>query len=127
MDFYLPGFHAGLDNTSIPQDHPTRGGEQVREVRVFHAVTPALTQTTNYFFSLGGRMTEAELDIMHGYLRSVVEEDIFATVEIETLLTRLGHEPAELMLKSDTTAVQARRALQAMMEREQARPVPVTP
>lgn len=118
MDFYLPGFHAGLDYTSIPQDHPTRGGEEVRAARVFHAVTPSRTHTTNYFFSFGGRMTEAEIDFMHGYLRSVVEEDIFATVEIETLLTRLGQEPSELMLKSDTTAVQARRALQAMMERE---------
>ena len=118
MDFYLPGFHAGVDETSIPRDHPTRGGELLRVARVFHAVTPAQTRSANYFFSMGGPMTEAELDFMQEYLRSVVAEDVFATVEIETLLSSLDHAPNELMLKSDTTAVQARRALQAMMEKE---------
>jgi vanillate O-demethylase monooxygenase subunit len=50
MTFYLPGFHAGIDYVSIPQEHPTRGGEQLRAARVFHAVTPALKNSTHYFF-----------------------------------------------------------------------------
>ena len=41
-----------------------------------------------------------------------------ATEEIETMLSRLDREPNELMLKSDTTAVKGRRALDAMMEAE---------
>lgn len=120
MDFYLPGFHAGLDTVRIPQDHATRRGEVLRDSRVFHAVTPGLTNTTNYFFSMGGSATEAELDFLQGYLKSVVEEDVMATEEIETMLTRLDREPSELMLKSDTTAVLGRRALDAMMEAETA-------
>jgi len=119
MDFYLPGFHAGIDYTSIPQDHSTRGGEQLRAARVFHAVTPGLKNTTNYFFGMGGRMTEAELDFLEEYLRSVVAEDAFATAEIENMLTNLGYVPNELMLRSDTTAVLGRRALEAMMEKEE--------
>jgi len=118
MDFHLPGFHAGVDEVTIPKSHPTRAGEKLVCARVFHAVTPALKHTTNYFFAMGGRMTEAELDHMQAYLRPVVEEDAFASKEIETMLDRIGYEPNELMLKSDGTAVRGRRALQAMMDRE---------
>lgn len=118
MDFYLPGFHAGLDETHVPQDHATRAGECLRSARVYHAVTPGLRNTTNYFFAMGGNTTEAELDFMHEYLKATVAEDIFATVEIENMLARIDHIPTELMLKSDTSAVMGRRALQAMMDRE---------
>jgi len=38
----------------------------------------------------GGRITEADLDFFHEYLESVVDEDIFATVEIEKMLTNIG-------------------------------------
>jgi vanillate O-demethylase monooxygenase subunit len=118
MDFYLPGFHAGYENMSIPADHPTRAGESLVAGRVYHAVTPALLNTTNYFFAGGGRMSEDDLDFMYTGLKSVVDEDVFATVEIETMLTRIGYFPNELMLKSDASAVRGRRALQAMMDRE---------
>jgi len=120
MDFHLPGFHAGVEEVSIPSDHPTRGGEKLVCARVFHAVTPALKNTTNYFFAMGGRMSEAQLDHMQVYLRPVVDEDAFASKEIETMLNSIGYEPKELMLKSDGTAVRGRRALQAMMDREAA-------
>ena len=118
MSFYLPGFHAGIDYTSVPSDHPTRGGERLRTSHVFHAVTPGLKNTTHYFFSMGGLMTEADLDYLYGYLRSVVEEDAFATTEIEHILGNLEYVPDELMLRSDTTAVLGRRALQSLMEKE---------
>lgn len=118
MDFHLPGFHAGLDETWIPQDHPTRGGEAVRISRVYHAVTPGRLHTTNYFFAMGGLVTEPELDFLEEKLKSVIDEDVFATVEIERMLQTIGYTPSELMLKSDTTAVRGRRALQAMMDRE---------
>ncbi|MEP7243675.1 MAG: aromatic ring-hydroxylating dioxygenase subunit alpha [Gammaproteobacteria bacterium] len=118
MDFYPPGFHAGVDDSAIPMDHPTRAGEILNVGRVFHAVTPGLKNTCNYFFSMGGKMTEADLDFFEDYLKSVVDEDIFATVEIEKMLTSIGYEPKELMLKSDMSAVRGRRVLQAMMDRE---------
>jgi vanillate O-demethylase monooxygenase subunit len=118
MDFYLPGFHAGIDETSIPGDHPTRGGEKLVIGRVFHAVTPGLKHTANYFFGMGGRMPDSELDFLFESLKTTVAEDVFATVEIETMLNRLDHDPGELMLRSDLSAVRGRRALQAMMDKE---------
>ena len=39
MDFHLPGFRAGVDEVSIPRDHPTRGGEELVSARVFHAAS----------------------------------------------------------------------------------------
>jgi len=121
MDFHLPGFHAGIDETHVPADHPTRAGECLRASRVFHAVTPGLPHTTNYFFAMGGNVTEQELDFMQEYLKATVAEDVFATVEIEKMLSSIGHFPNELMLKSDASAVMGRRALQAMMDREATR------
>lgn len=121
MDFYLPGFHAGLDEMSIPDDHPTRAGEKLTVHRVFHAVTPGKLNTTNYFFGMGGIMSDAEFARTKEFLAPVIEEDAMATREIEEMLTTLGYFPDELMLKSDIGAVQGRRRLQAMMDREHAR------
>jgi phenylpropionate dioxygenase-like ring-hydroxylating dioxygenase large terminal subunit len=119
MDFHLPGFHTGLDDMSVPADHPTRAGEKLSERRVFHAVTPAKKNTATYFFAYGGPLSDAEFDEARVSLRPVIEEDIFATREIEAMLETLDYTPTELMLKSDASAVRGRRALQAMMDREQ--------
>ncbi|MEP7312597.1 MAG: aromatic ring-hydroxylating dioxygenase subunit alpha [Pseudomonadota bacterium] len=126
MDFHLPGFHAGLDETHVPKDQATRPGECLNASRVFHAVTPGLPGTTNYFFAMGAAASEAELDFMHEYLKATVAEDIFATVEIEAMLSRIGSAPQELMLRSDASAVRGRRALQAMMDREAAHKSPAS-
>jgi vanillate O-demethylase monooxygenase subunit len=120
MDFYLPGFHAGLDEFSIPENHPTRAGELLSVNRVFHAVTPGKLDTVNYFFAMGGKLTHEDLARNKEFLRPVVEEDAMATREIEEMLTTLVYSPDELMLKSDAGAVQGRRKLQAMMDRERA-------
>ena len=120
MDFYLSGFHAGFDEMSIPQDHATRGGEKLTVHHVFHAVTPAKLNSCNYFFGMGGVMNDEDFAHAKIYLAPVIEEDAMATREIEEMLGTLGYYPDELMLKSDASAVQARRKLQAMMDRERA-------
>jgi vanillate O-demethylase monooxygenase subunit len=118
MDFHLPGFHSGLDEMTIPADHPTRAGEKLTRRRVFHAVTPGKLHTTTYFFALGGWMNDAEFDRSRRYLPSVLAEDAMATEEIEQILSALTYTPDELMIRSDTNAVRGRRALQMMMDQE---------
>lgn len=118
MVFHLPGFHAGLDEMSISEDHPTRGGEKLTVHRVFHAVTPAKFDSCNYFFAMGGIMTDEEFARTKEFLVPVIEEDAMATREIEAMLQALGHYPDEFMLKQDAGAVQGRRRLQAMMDLE---------
>lgn len=124
MDFYAPGFHAGLDETTIPESDPEQGGKLLRAAKVWHAVTPSTPDETLYFFAMSN-LGGAELDFMFDYLKPVVDEDVFATEEIEKMIKRLGTLPPELMLKSDATAVRGRRMLQAMMDAEANPPEPL--
>jgi vanillate O-demethylase monooxygenase subunit len=61
---------------------------------------------------------EAGLDRMYEYLKAVIDEDKFATEEIEKMLGVIGENPQELLIKSDRNAVEGRRMLQAMMDAE---------
>lgn len=117
MDFHLPGFHAGIDESRFPQDHE-RAGEAFASSRVYHAVTPETPHSCTYFFAMATTDASA-IDIMEEYLRPVIAEDKFATEEIEAMLAVVGENPEELLLKSDRNAVEGRRMLQAMMDAEQ--------
>ena len=116
MDFFFPGFHAGIGETRVSEG-AERAGEVINSSRVWHAVTPAKKYSTNYFFAMGSIDHEG-IDFMMERLRPVLEEDIFATVEIEKMIQTIDHLPQELMLKSDATAVLGRRKLQQMMDAE---------
>ena len=117
MDFFFPGFHSGLDETRAVSDDPDVPGELLGAGRVYHAITPATADSCYYFFA-SGALSEANLDLKYELLKEPIAEDIFASEQIERILSRMGEEPKELLLKSDTHAVQGRRLLQAMMDRE---------
>ncbi len=119
MDFYLPGFHSGIDETIVADRGSDRFGEMLNAARVWHAVTPSTHGETWYFFAMSSTNAQ-QLDFLEEYLKPVVDEDVFATEAIEKIVERIDDLPPELMLKSDTTAVQGRRMLQAMMDAEQA-------
>lgn len=116
MDFYFPGFHAGIGDV-LASAGQKRAGEILRQSRVWHAVTPAKKYSTNYFFGMGSPDQDGVEDMLE-YLRGVIAEDVFATVEIEKIISTMDDLPPELMLKSDGTAVLGRRKLQAMMDAE---------
>lgn len=116
MEFYFPGFHSGIADMMVSDGHE-RAGEQINSNRVWHAVTPAKRFTTNYFFAMGST-DHVGVDEMIDYLVPVLEEDMFATVEIEKIIQTVDQLPPELMLKSDGTAVLGRRKLQEMMDLE---------
>lgn len=118
MDFFFPGFHAGIGETRHCADSD-RAGEVIQTSRVWHAVTPAKKFTTNYFFATGSTDIEG-LDYVYEALKPVLDEDMFATVEIEKIVQTMDELPPELMLKSDGTAVLGRRVLQRMMDEEMA-------
>ncbi len=101
---------------------PERGGELLRTSRVFHAVTPGHAHLMHLFLRV--QLADREgLEFMKDYLRPVIEEDKFATEEIEKMLAIVGESPPELLIKSDRNAVEARRMLQAMMDDENAEAV----
>lgn len=118
MDFFFPGFHAGIDETRIPVDHPERAGELIAAGRVYHAVTPA-TEGSCYYFFANGALASTPLESKYEMLKIPVGEDIDAALEIERMIERLGDDlPQEYLLKNDTHAVRGRRILQALMDRE---------
>lgn len=117
MDYHAPGFHAGLDTVLASDSDPQRGGEKLLDVRVYHAVTPATRTSCNYLFAFGGKSAE-QVDAFSQALWPVLEEDKFATEEIEKIIGLSESLPPELMLKSDGTAVIGRRILQQMMDGE---------
>ena len=116
MDFYLPGFHAGIGDMLYPADHP-QAGESIVKSRVYHAVTPSTYKSCLYFFAMASP-DEAGLDQMYTLLKPVIDEDKFATEEIEKMLAIIGENPDELLIRSDRNAVEGRRMLQAMMDAE---------
>jgi vanillate O-demethylase monooxygenase subunit len=123
MDFYLPGFHAGIGDHFYAADGTERPGEVIARSRVFHAVTPA-TETSCYYFFGMATIEPNGVEIFRKPLEPVLQEDIFATEEIEKMIALTGGSPTELMIKSDTGAVMARRMLQAMMDAEDEAAVP---
>ncbi len=121
MDFFFPGFHAGIGEMRLPRDH-AEAGKILRTSRVWHAVTPSTKTSCNYFFAMSGD-SEKSLAFAKTSLKPVLEEDSFATEEIEKIISTIDELPPELMLRSDITAVQGRRILQAMMDKEKAEAV----
>jgi len=117
MDFYLPGFHAGIGDHFYSSDAPEKEGQLLQKGRVFHAVTPSTFTSSYYWFGLATTDPDAEQGARVD-LAPVLAEDVFASEEIEKSIVLAGGSMAELMIKSDKTAVLGRRMLQEMMDRE---------
>jgi len=118
MDFHLPGFHAGVGDHVRSADDPVRAGEPLQRSRVFHAVTPATQHSCYYWFGMVSLGDQIDPEQARASLDPVIDEDVFASEEIEKMLQLIGGRPRELMLRSDLLAVNGRRMLQAMMDAE---------
>jgi vanillate O-demethylase monooxygenase subunit len=117
MRFVAPGFHAGVDDTFIADPGSPRDGEVINSVKVFHAVTPATRHSTTYYFAFGSS-DESLMEFFRDALGPVLDEDVFATEAIESIVETSETLPPELMLRSDATAVEGRRLVQRMMDSE---------
>jgi vanillate O-demethylase monooxygenase subunit len=118
MESYLPGFHTGPTTVSVPASHADRAGEVLMYNRVYHCITPATPQLTYYHFAVAMPAT-ADFAAIKAALDPVIDEDVFASVEIEKIIALYGgNPPPEMMVKSDTNAVEGRRMIQAMMDAE---------
>jgi len=123
MDFYLPGFHAGLSEIRHVDTDGGGTGRLIHHARIFHAVTPS-THDRSYYWFASGNANHLALDFIRENVKQVIAEDIFASEQIEQMLQLIGHHPRELMLRTDTGAVRARRLLQGMMDAERQRQQP---
>jgi len=118
MESYLPGLHSGITIVRYPESHPQAPGELISVNRVYHCITPGTPRSCYYHFAVAVD-DKVDVEQMRRNLAPVIEEDIFASVEIEKMIDLYdGVPPPELMVKSDTNAVEGRRMLQAMMDAE---------
>lgn len=115
MKLHLPCLHVGFDDFSKPD------GEKLGNVRVYHAITPATKHTAHYFFALGRDFATEDEGLTQAMMAGImptIEEDMFATQEIERIIQGLGEAPPEILIRADATCVQGRRLFEAMIRRE---------
>lgn len=117
MDFYAPGFHAGIGDHFYSYDEPDREGEVIERNRIFHAVTPSTKHSSYYFFG-GASLGDEWVENTRRILAPTIAEDIFASEELEKMIELCGGRPSELMIQSDRNAVTGRRLVQAMIDDE---------
>lgn len=116
MDFHVPSLHAGIGDFLYPEDHP-KAGESIGGSRVFHAVTPATHRSCHYFFGISAA-DPAQIAVMKDYLKPVIDEDIFASEEIEKMLAIVGENPREILTQGDRNVTRGRHKMQKMMDAE---------
>jgi phenylpropionate dioxygenase-like ring-hydroxylating dioxygenase large terminal subunit len=125
--FHLPGLHVGLERSSIAISDPDRPGEAISDSIVYHAVTPGTADTTHYFFAMAVHETDTpggaarRFEAVRRSIGAVLDEDIFATEQIERMITALDPPPRDMMVRSDAAVVRGRAMLQAAMDAETAR------
>jgi vanillate O-demethylase monooxygenase subunit len=86
---------------------------------VYHAVTPATRHTAHYFFARTA-IHPADTDNQAAATKAiagVIEEDLFATREIERMIGNM-ERPRDLLTRGDMAVTRGRLVLQAMMTRE---------
>lgn len=120
MASYLPGHHVGITEVRYPASHPQAPGELVSRNRVYHSITPSTPRSCYYHFAVAVDAT-VDHEQMKRSLGPVIDEDIFASVEIEKMIDLYeGDPPPELMVKGDRNTIEGRRMIQAMMDAEAA-------
>ena len=122
ITFFFPGLHQFFD-TYTKASSVEGAGEHLGAIMGFHCLTPATHNTCHYFAVLlrdFARNNDAlGVQIQTG-LAPTIQEDIFATGEIEKMLSRHDQLPPEILLNADTTCSIGRRMFVQAISKEQA-------
>lgn len=125
IKFYLPSLHYFYDRFSRAEGEPDEGAH-VGEIKGYHCITPATKNSTHYFFVLSRDFGKGDADfggMLLANLRPTLEEDVFATTEIEKMIGGLGCVPPEILLRSDTTCGHGRKLFEKAINLERDAPV----
>lgn len=109
--FYMPSIHCGFDQFVRSEDAATSDAGAVLACRRnFHAVTPATSTSSHYFFARASERTAStRLPISIDYQR-LIDQDIEAVELIEERLA-MGIIPRDVSLKADAHALRTRRMI----------------
>ena len=121
LKFMAPSIHFGSDDVYSLDDAGSRD-QCIGAVRIVHAVTPATKTSCHYWFAVGHswkHMPEQFDQMFAGKLAPGIEEDAYATAEIEKLVQHKHGHPSELLLRADHVAVRGRRIMENLIRAEQ--------
>lgn len=122
ITFLFPSMHHFFDRYSRTADGE-KGGEHIGAIMGFHCLTPATRHSTHYFACLLRDFAKDDDALGVGIaagLAPTLQEDIFATGEIEKMACRLGQLPQEILLSADTTCGMGRRMFAQAISKEMA-------
>jgi len=121
MKLYMPCLHVGYDRFTRAMSTADKPGGMLGEIKVYHALTPATKHTAHYFFAMARNFARGD-DAFGGAIMQkllpTLEEDMFATKEIEQMLQNLEKMPGEVLLQADATCVRGRRLFEDLIRRE---------
>lgn len=121
IKFFFPCLHFAYSRFTRASTVSDQPGAHVGQALVYHAITPATRHTAHYFFAMSrdfARDDDALGQKLLSKLLPTLDEDMFATGEIEKMITRLGYAPKEILLKSDTTCGHGRKLFENAIRRE---------
>ena len=128
LKFLAPCLHFGADDVFELNADGSRG-KCIGAVRIIHAVTPATKTSCHYWNAVGHSWMHMppEFDkVFTGKIAPGLEEDVFATEEIEKMIQHKHGHPGELLLRADHVAVRGRRILEKIIRAEQQASAPDT-
>lgn len=120
LRFMAPCLHHGTDDVFTRNEDGSRG-KNIGSVHIIHAVTPATKTSCHYWFAFGhnwNHMPPGFTEMFAGALAPGIEEDAYATAEIERLIQHAGGRPSEILLKADHVAVRGRRIMEKLIAAE---------
>lgn len=123
MKLFLPCLHVGYDDFFRAASTKDRPGEMLGRLKVYHAITPATKHSAHYFFANGRTFKRDDAAFgraMLEGLNKVIDEDMDATREIESMLGKVEQLPGEFLLRADKTCVLGRRRFEEIIRAEQA-------
>ena len=120
LTFYPPCLYAGYETFRAASGQSGEDGRSFGTAIFFHAITPARRNSLHYFFTRGRDFTTDESTTAAGMkvLESAIKEDVYATVEVERMISLSEDLPREVLLSSDKTLALGRRMLENMILEE---------
>jgi phenylpropionate dioxygenase-like ring-hydroxylating dioxygenase large terminal subunit len=117
LRFMAPSLHHGTDEVYSRNADGSRG-KNIGSVHIIHAVTPATRTSCHYWFAVGHNWSHLPDEFTAMFASKIapgIEEDAYATAEIERMIQQEGGRPTEILLKADHVAVRGRRVMEKLI------------
>lgn len=117
--FHAPCLHAGKNKITLAGEDVSKPENRIIDAIVYHAITPAEKYTCHYFFAISYCNPERAPSLEQSIEINcrVIDEDKFATIEIERMIKN-DEKLRDRLTAGDTGVVAGRVLLQNMIKKE---------